>query len=246
MDALTLPEWVFFGAVIVASYAIRGSTGFGGVTVPLLALVLSLKILAPMASFLGLVSSWVIVRHDARHIVWRDLWRILPWVAAGVGVGLYLFRLLDATLLARALGVFSIVFGLWSLWSAPGRSAGARPPVRLVVPVLGTVAGFVGTIFGTNAGSFFAIYLDLLRHDKTAFRATVAAILLALGIMRVGGYVAVGAFDRDVLIACAIALPLMLIGAMLGNHIHARLDPVRFRRLVALILLVSGLLLVLR
>ena len=39
MSELTAPEWLFFAAVVFVSYAIRGSTGFGGVTVPLLALI---------------------------------------------------------------------------------------------------------------------------------------------------------------------------------------------------------------
>lgn len=105
---------------------------------------------------------------------------------------------------------------------------------------------FVGTIFGSMAVMLFAIYLDLLKFGKNEFRATVAAILFALGIFRGVGYAAVGAFDRDVLIACAAALPLMMIGVFLGNHIHANLNPLAFKRLVALILIASGAPLLLR
>jgi uncharacterized membrane protein YfcA len=246
MEALSGPELLFFAVVVVLSYAIRGSAGFGGATVPLLALVLSLKILAPMVSFLGLVSSLFILRYDWRHVVWRDLWRVMPWVGIGVAAGLYFFKALDAAALTRALGAFVIGYGAWSLWTAFGRPPGIRSRRQFITPVLGTVAGFIGTIFGTNAGKFFAIYLDLLNYAKAEFRATVAATLLGLGIMRVSGYAALGVFDRDALIACAAALPLMLIGAFLGNRIHARIDPVMFRRLIAIILLASGVPLVLR
>jgi uncharacterized protein len=246
MESLSVAELLFFAVIIVLSYAIRGSAGFGGATVPLLALILSLKILAPMVSFLGIISALFILRHDWRHVVWRDLLRVMPWIAIGVAVGLYFFKALDAATLTRALGVFVIAYGTWSLWTAFGRPPEIRPTARLITPVLGTIGGFVGTIFGTNAGKFFAIYLDLLNYAKTEFRATVAATLLGLGIMRVSGYAALGVFDRDALIACAVALPLMLIGAFLGNHIHARLNQVMFRRLIAIILLLSGVPLVMR
>ncbi len=246
MAALSVPEILFFSAVIVLSYAIRGSTGFGGVTVPLLAWILSLKTIAPMVTFLGLLSSAAILARGHRYISWRDAWRVLPPCLAGVLLGLYFFTTLDALTLARALGIFVLGYGAYSLWASFRAVPEPRLPLRLVAPALGSTAGFVGTLFGANAGMFFAIYLDLLRLGKNEFRSTVAAILFGLGILRGTGYLAVGAFDRDALIASAAALPLMMIGIFLGNHIHASLNPLRFKRLVALVLIASGLPLVLR
>lgn len=246
MDALTLPQVVYFGVVLILSYAVRGSVGFGGVTVPLLALVMSLKIVVPMVTFLGLLSSLVILAKDYRHVVWRDTWRILPYSLIGVLVGLYFFKTLDARTLAHALGVIVLVYGGYSLWITVRPGLNWRPPDKAVPPVAGAIAGFVGTIFGSMAGMFYAIYLDLLKLGKNEFRATVAAILFALGLFRGAGYAAVGAFDRDALIACAAALPLMMIGVFLGNHIHANLNPLAFKRLVAMILIASGAPLLLR
>lgn len=245
MEALGVPEWLFFGFVIILSYAIRGGAGFGGVTVPLLAWILSLKTVAPMVSFLGLLSSLAILRHDARHVVWRDLWRVMPWCAAGVAVGLYFFKTLDARTLGQALGVFVLAYGTYSL-ATTLRPWEIRLPMRAVTPAAGMIGGFVGTIFGSNAGTFFAIYLDLLQYAKTPFRATVAAILLGLGILRVSGYVVVGAYDREALVACAAALPLMAVGVVLGNRIHANLDQLVFKRFVALVVIASGVPLLLR
>lgn len=244
MEALSVPELAFFAAVIILSYAIRGSAGFGGVTVPLLAWIMSLKTVAPMVAFLGLISSLVILRHDLRHVVWRDLWRVMPWCAAGVLAGLYFFKTLDARTLGQALGVFVLAYGAYSLWIT-FRPSEIRLPMRAVTPIAGTLGGFVGTVFGANAGSFFAVYLDFLKHPKTEFRATVAAILLGLGVLRVSGYIGVGAYDQEALLACAAALPLMALGAFLGNRIHANLEQLKFRRLVAVVLLASGIPLVL-
>jgi len=245
MEALSVPELLFFGLVVILSYAIRGSVGFGGVTVPLLVWIMSLKTVAPMVAFLGLISSLAILRHDVRHVAWRDLWRVMPWCAVGVAGGLYFFRTLDARTLAQALGVFALAYGTYSL-AITFRPWEVRLPMRAVTPVAGVVGGFIGTIFGSNAGTFFAIYLDLLKHGKIQFRATVAAILLGLGILRVSGYVAVGAYDREALIACAAALPLIAIGVVLGNRIHANLDQLMFQRFVALVVIASGVPLVLR
>lgn len=246
MDALTFPQLLFFAFVIVLSYSIRGSAGFGGVTVPLLALVLSLKIVVPVVTVLGLFSSWSILRQDRGYVAWSALKRIAPWSLAGALVGLYFFAALDSRTLSQALGALIVVYGLYTLWKTYRPAGEARAPMRAVVPVVGTVAGFVGTLFGAMAGIFFAIYFDLLRFAKNEFRATAAAILFGLGIVRGLGYFVVGAFDRDAMIACAAALPLMAVGIFLGNHIHANLNPVQFRRFIALVLIGSGVPLLLR
>ena len=246
MSELTIPEWLFFAVVIFVSYAIRGSTGFGGVTVPLLALIMSVKTVAPMVTFLGIISSAVILRKDWRHVVWPAMWRVLPWVAIGVAVGVYFFSELDSATLAKGLGIFAIVYGAHSWWRTVRPAPERKLPMHAITPIAGTVGGFVGSLFGASAGMFFAMYLDMLKLAKVPFRATVAAILFALGVMRGSGYLWAGAFDRDALLICAASLPIMALGVWAGNHIHANLDQQKFKRLVAAILVLSGVPLLLR
>jgi uncharacterized membrane protein YfcA len=216
------------------------------VTVPLLALIMSVKTVAPMVTFLGLISSWMILRQDRRHVVWSALLSVLPWCAIGVAVGIYFFKTLDSRTLAKALGVFAIVYGVHSMWRTVRLAPERRLPMKVIAPVAGGVGGFVGALFGASAGMFFAMYLDLLKFPKVEFRATVAAILFALGVMRGSGYVWAGAYDRDALLICAAALPVMAVGVWAGNHIHANLDQLKFKRLVAAILILSGIPLLLR
>jgi uncharacterized membrane protein YfcA len=246
MTDLTLLQWLFFAVVVFVSYAIRGSTGFGGVTVPLLALIMSVKTVAPMVTFLGIISSGLILRKDYVHVQWQPLKQLLPWCGLGVAVGVYLFANLDSETLGNALGVFAILYGVHSMWRTFKPAPERRLPMNAITPVAGTVGGFVGSLFGASAGMFFAMYLDLLKLPKLAFRATVAAVLVGLGVMRGAGYLWAGAFDRDALIICAAALPIMAIGMWAGNHLHANLDELKFKRFVAVILILSGAPLLLR
>ena len=48
----------------------------------------------------------------------------------------------------------------------------------------GTLDGADGTTIGTMASVFFAIYFDVIRMTKEAFRASMTAILVALGVVR--------------------------------------------------------------
>lgn len=213
---------------------------------PLLAIIMSLKLVVPLVTFLGLLSSTAILFKDYRYVSWRDTRKVIPYCVIGVLIGLYFFTTLDARSLAHALGILVLAYGSYSLWVTVRPGFSFRFPLKVVTPLMGTVAGFIGTLFGAMAGMFFAIYLDYLKLGKNEFRATMAAILFALGLFRGLGYLSVGSFDRDVLIVCASAVPLMAIGVFLGNHIHANLNQIAFKRFVALILIASGAPLLLR
>jgi len=187
--------------VMVLSYALRGSTGFGAAAaMPLLGLVIPLKVLIPAWTLIGLVASITLFGRDRRHVAWGDIARLVPTCVIGILVGLYLFKTLDSAVLAKGLGVLVLLYGLCSLlasWRPPARWS-VSP--RVVAPIMGLVGGIVGTTFGTMASVFFAMYFDALRRAKEQFRATMNAILLALVVLRGAGYWAVGEYTREVLV----------------------------------------------
>jgi uncharacterized protein len=227
---------------MVASYALRGSTGFGAAAaMPLMALIIPLKVLIPAWTLIGLTAGVALLGRDRAFIAWRDMARLLPSCLIGVAIGLYVFTALDSAALAQGLGALIVVYGAYSLWltSRPQTRWQASP--RLIAPIAGAFGGAVGTTFGTMASVFFAIYFDVIRMAKEQFRASMSAILVALGIVRGLGYWLVGEYTRDVLITVAIALPMMLVGIFIGNRIHTGLSEIAFRRLVSGALIVSGL-----
>jgi len=234
-------EMLYCCVVIVSAYALRGSTGFGGaVAMPLLGLVVPLKILIPVWTLLGITSSATIAGRERNLIDWRAILRMAPACLIGIAIGLYLFKALSARVLAQGLGILVIGYGAHALWSTT-RPAGAwQIPPRLVAPVATLLGGAVGTTFGTMASLFFAIYLDALKLAKEHFRATMSAMILVLSAMRGIGYYVVGEFSTDVWVAFAAAFPLMLLGVFIGDRFHADMSETTFKRLVAAILIISG------
>lgn len=246
---LTLSPWAlaYCAVVLVASYALRGSTGFGGfAAMPLMALAVPMKVLVPVWSLLVIASSTTLVTKDRAHVSVRDIVHAIPSSVAGFVVGLYFFTTLDAQMLARLFGLLVLGYALYTLWKlgsatqAPGRGSAA------VAHGAGLLAGAMGTVFGTMSSVFFAIYLDARRITKAQFRATISALMLLLALVRGAGYLAVGVFEREALVLFAVALPFMAIGMYLGDRMHARIDEKTFKRLVCGILLVSGVALMFR
>lgn len=232
--------------VLIASYALRGSTGFGGfAAMPLLALVLPMKTLVPVWTLLTISSSATLFGKDRKHVSAPMILRILPSCTLGIALGLWLFKTLDAAWLARGLGALVSGYGLYALWQTRASAAGKTPP-RAIAPVASFLAGAVGTIFGTMASLFFAVYMDALRVTKEQFRGTLAALMMTLAVIRGLGYYAVGEFGRESLLLFAAALPFMLLGIFLGDRIHTGMSEATFRRVVCVILILSGMPLMLK
>lgn len=233
--------WAF--AILSLAFFIRGIAGFGSglIAIPLLALLLPLQVVVPVMALLDYLAA---AAHGIRHrerIQWRDLWPLLPFTLAGSLSALYLLHHADTEHLKAWLGGFVLLYALYSLsgvaphrqhsrrWAAPG----------------GALGGLVGTLFGTG-GPFYVIYLHLRALGKPEFRATVAAIFLIDGAIRLTGYAATGLIDRHTLLLMLAGLPVMLAAMYLGGHVHTSISQRNFTRLISLLLLGSGLALLLR
>lgn len=240
MIELPAGAWFYCAVVLVASYALRGSTGFGGfAAMPLLALVIPMKVLVPVWTLLTITSSATLFGKDRRHVSAAMILKILPSCTAGILAGLWLFKTLDAAWLSRGLGLLVSAYGLHALWQSL-RGGSVQTP-RAVATLASFLAGAVGTLFGTMASIFFAIYMDALRVTKAQFRGTLAALMMTLAVVRGIGYWAVGEFGRESLLLFAAALPFMLAGILIGDRVHTGLSDTAFRRIVCVVLIASGI-----
>lgn len=231
--------------VVLAAYTLRGATGFGAgvVAIPLLVLVLPMQIVIPVVTTLGIGASFGQTMREFRHVEWRGVRGLLAPMLVGAAVGLWMFKALHPELLRGALALFIIGYGLWSV--AP-RAPHSRAPRVWLAPVAGAGGGLVSTLFGGMAGPMFVVYLDALRLDKTRFRATISTILFLLAVLRASGYGSLGFYDRQALTVLALLAPAMLLGMVLGEHMHHGLNEKPFKRVVAALLVASGCTLLLK
>jgi uncharacterized membrane protein YfcA len=242
MDSLSVLQIVFCVMVVTLAFAVRGGAGFGGgaIAVPLLALVFPLQVTVPVVTVLNMLSSIGHGVTDWRHIVWREIWRMVPGSLIGVFAGLYLLTLFDPQPLARALGVFVVLYAVYVMVFA---GSTPRIPPRWMLPVAAVTsvaAGVVGSLFGGAAGPLYVIYLNAAQLGKDAFRVTITTVMLFQGLTRIAGYATLGFYDGQVLLLLAAALPMVVIGSWLGVRVVRRFDPVLFSRAVGIVLLISG------
>src|SRR5712664_3606427 len=137
---------------------------------------------------------------------------------------------------------------LRDLFPVDAHPPGSAPPVPPAVlrPLASFFSGAVGTLFGSMASIFFAMYLDASGANKQAFRATLSAMLMTLSVARTIGYAAVDELTLDSFILCAAALPAMGLGLLVGDRIHSGLSQTAFQRVVCAALFLCGVPLLLK
>ena len=213
--------------------------GFGIVTVPLMALVVSpvqaAAILLPI----------LLVMDVGAVLAYRRTWDrglmkvLLPAGLLGTAIGTATFRLLSADVIKLLLGAIAIGF---VLYRALRRSASGAPARRSVAKgaFWATLSGL--TSFIAHAGGPpLSVYMLPLRLPPTLLVGTVVMLFAVLNWSKVLPYWWLGLFSAQNFVTSAALMPVGLAGVALGVWLHKRVDEVLFYRLVYAFLLLTGL-----
>jgi uncharacterized membrane protein YfcA len=238
----SLPQFILVCLILTAAEMVYVLLGFGAglIAVGTMALLLpELKDAVVLLLLVNLPAELWVVRSSWRQISWRGVLVIFVGVALGIPLGTWWLQLADARLLLVVLGVFLVAVGGIFLFSRRPRER--RLEAWTTAPV-GLLSGILTGLFGTG-GPPLILYYQLTGADKASFRGNLMAIFLLMTTVRVPSYAIFGLITAPRLWSALAVLPAVIIGALIGNSIHLRIDESTFRRLVSAALLLIGLLL---
>jgi uncharacterized membrane protein YfcA len=232
------------GALIVAAASfVQGLAGFG---IGLVALAFLPFLITPTDAvvlmtlyatlFCGVI--FVPLRRDF-HLGGVDM--LLVGSFLGTPLGVWVLATVSASLLARLIGsVLVLIVALeWSGLS-PHRLSGRGWGLAA-----GILSGIVGGAVGTP-GPPAIVYMAAQGWGVRTIKANLQAFLVVNQLVILAGYWWAGLLTGTVWrLAAVFALP-ALAGLLAGMRLFDRVDPVRFRRLVFVILLASGVALLVR
>jgi len=237
VDTLSYTQYSLALSILIIAYTFRGVTGFGSglIATPLLALSFPLTFVIPFISILDMTASLTHVMHTRQHISWKVILRAIPFAFIGVPIGLFVLRTIDTLILVKALGIFIILFAVYSLVSPTLKKSDS-----FIWPAFGGFFGsLIGAMFGTG-GPFYVFYFQLQQLDKSVFRATCAAVFLIDGLIRATGFTISGFYTSTVLLNIAYALPIMFLAMYIGNHLHTNITQRTFQKAIGVFLIFSG------
>jgi len=224
--------------VIFVGYTIFGATGFGAspLTIPVLAHVLPLTFVLPLAALLDLSSGLAVGYHTRRQADTRELLVLLPFTLVGLTLGVTLLVRLPQRATVLALGVFVCLYALHVML----RRGPARRTSRGWAAPAGVLGGIVGALFGMG-GPPYVVYLTGRIPDPAAQRATISQMVILNVGLRVVAFALAGLLlSRGLWIAVVSLLPVAWAGLWVGNRAHLSVTPAMLARMIGAALFLTG------
>jgi len=228
---------LIFLLIFFIAYVIQAITGFAG---NMLAMPFGIE-------FLGFASSVVVlnvcgcmncgwVAVDARkHINWHDMARVIPIMAAGMFVGIWLDTKLSFELLVLIYGVLVLAVGLKNLiW---------RKQHELPTWAIWALIPFAGIIQGmyVSGGALLVIFALQRWKDKDEFRGSMGFIWTVLNFTYAVQAILAGNLTAATAHVLLFAVPLALLATWVGNRIARKVSVDAFKTLTYVLLVIIGL-----
>jgi len=228
--------------IIFFAFLTRALTGFGSalISVPLLALLFDLKFVVPLESVLEVGFTVLLISKVYPKIHKSTLLPMIGGAVLGTLLGTYFLRTLGDPLLKRALGAFILSFALYFMWE--DRRKRERNLSAHWGILAGAGGGILGGLFGTSGPPFVA-YLAYKLKEKEVLRASLIGMFAVDHSWRALVFAFSGLLTVELFTFALFLTPALVLGTILGHKIHVRITEGQFRKIVAGILLVSGVLL---
>lgn len=242
------PLLVAFGGVVVLAYAIQSATGLGGMVICVtlgahffpVNRVLALAIPLSVAQ-----TAYVCIRHyDTidRRLLFAQ---ILPVMALGAVLGVWVASDLAQPLLRMLLGVLVLGLALRELWARFRNVDRSKPLSAFVFHSVVFSAGIVHGLFATG-GPPLVYALARRGLDRHAFRSTISAVWFTLNLVLACQYVWAGRYDRATSLDVLRLVPAIPVGIFVGEVVHRRVDEKSFQTFLYVVLALAALALLVR
>ncbi len=232
---------IALGALVAGFVSGLSGFAFGMVSVAFWLHVIEPAALAPLVVACSLIVQGYSLSTVRRGFDLGRLWPFLLGGALGVPIGIALLGSLDHRLFRIVVGGFLVIYAgtMLLLRTMPKISGGGR--------LADAACGFTGGLMGGFAGlpgPLPTIWTALRGWSREQQRGIFQPFNAAMHVFALGGFASQGLLTQGVGILLLICLPAVFAGAWLGMRLYDRVDDVQFRRIVLVLLLVSGLTLV--
>lgn len=234
-------SFTLIAAILFLAAFTQSLSGFGValIAMALLPTLIGMQMSIALVALVGfLVNLGVLIRY------WRSLQikTILPLIISswvGVPLGILLLRRLDEALTLPLLGIIIAGYALYAL-------------LGLKLPALNGRgwaygAGFFGGFFGgayNTPGPPVILYASCQDWKRDVFKGNLQAFFIQVGVIVVIGHWASGSFTPEVWSLFWRALPWLIAGMLAGLSTDRWINPEIFRKIVLVLLVVTGLRLV--
>lgn len=222
----------------VSAYFVKGLCGFANTLVfsSVLSFSSSNVSISPVELLLGYPSNLLIAFRERNAIRWRVALPLLTLVLLGNIPGMLLLKHADAGMIKVLFGAVIMAVGFEMLWRT-GREKRTKQS-KTVLMVIGVLSGVLCGLYGI--GALLGAYVGRVTEDTHAFRANLCVVFAAENTFRIIAYVCLGILTPAVVRQALMLFPFALLGLFLGFAACGRMRESVVRRIVIVMLIISG------
>lgn len=236
----TIQNWIL---ILLASFIIglskAGIKGIDMVNVTVMAIVFGSKastgVVLPLLCIADVLAVWFY----HRHAQWNHFWKLLPWMLAGILIGVFTGKDLDENIFRKIMATIILITVVIMLFMEMRKHA-TIPANKPFAIVMGLTSGFT-TMLGNLAGAFSNVYFLATRMLKNDFIGTAAWIFLVINFFKLPFQIIYWKnIDSATLKIDLMLLPSMLLGFWLGIKLVKKIHDEKYRKIVIVLTMIGA------
>ncbi len=233
------------GLFLLATFLGAVVSGLAGFAMGVVLLGIWVHILTPIQTTTLIVGYGLLTQSYAiwklrQALRWRNLAPFVVGGAVGVPIGALLLTYVNPAYVRTTVGVLLLLYSIYGLARPAFKPVQARLPADVGIGILN---GLLGGLTGLT-GIVVTIWCQLRGWAKDAQRTVFQPVNLAAIVMSAVALTSVGAVTTEALNLYLLGLPFLLAGMWCGFRLYGKLDDAAFRKVILVLLLVSGLALI--
>ena len=217
-----------------------GLKGLSIFNVTLMALAFGAKSSTGLIMPLLLVGDVFAVSYYNRHTQWKYIIRFLPWMLAGILMGVFLGKDLPERLFKLGMVVvilISLVILIW--WDR--RKSESVPQYWSFAGLIGIIAG-ICTMIGNLAGAFTNIFFLAMRLPKNEFVGTAAWLFLITNLFKLPFHIWVWkTISYETLLIDLKLLPSILLGLLAGVVLLKKINDKNYKKFILIMTAIGAI-----
>lgn len=227
----------------ICAFFVKGLCGFANTLVftTMLSFGNSNVNISPVELILGYPTNIILAWKERKSIKWSVCIPLAFLVIAGSIPGVLFLKNADISIIKMVFGVVIILVGLEMLLREFQTKKIKQSKAVLVI--IGVLSGLLCGLYGI--GALLGAYVNRVTDDSSSFKANICVVFLVENTFRIVLYGLWGIITFDIVKQAMILIPFMLAGLILGMLSGKILDEKFIKKLVIIMLIVSGITLIL-
>ena len=196
--------------------------------------------ISPIELILGYPSNAILAWKERRSIKWGICIPLAILVIVGCIPGVLFLKNSNTTIIKIIFGFVIICIGIEMVLREI--QAKKMKQSKVVLGIIGFLSGLLCGLYGI--GALLGAYINRVTDDSHSFKANICVVFLVENTFRVIMYSVLGIITIQTIKQTIVLIPLMLLGLALGMVSSKILDEKRVKKIVIIMLIISGLALV--